>query len=285
MGVVFEAPVLTFFLARLGLVNAVLLVRKSRHAVVVTALLAALITPSGDVATMIVFALPMLGLYLFATQLMVPFTHIYATEHALIGVLNADSLHHMAISASIQRFGVPALGADGLVPVHYHYGSHIWFAALASLGHTSPASSYPIGMALVATPWLLLCFFLASVCSLKNPARASVHLMLAIVALVSLDQLGWRTYYWSESFTFGLAVLLASVPLYLDFIEAPRREPRAEAARLVAMFVMVFIGAAMKISVGFLMGVGFGFLVLRCYAVSVRTLAIGAGFAVLVQSP
>jgi sec-independent protein translocase protein TatC len=63
MGLVFEAPVLSFFLARIGILRAATLVRYARHAVVGIAILAALITPSGDIPSMVTFALPMLGLY------------------------------------------------------------------------------------------------------------------------------------------------------------------------------------------------------------------------------
>src|SRR6185369_4747700 len=64
MGLVFEAPVVAGLLARLGLLSAGFLLRKLRHAIVIIAILAAFITPSGDIPTMLVFAFPMLALYL-----------------------------------------------------------------------------------------------------------------------------------------------------------------------------------------------------------------------------
>ena len=64
MGLVFEAPVLAALLARMGLLTSGFLVRKLRHAVVIIAILAAFITPSGDIPTMLVFAAPMTVLYL-----------------------------------------------------------------------------------------------------------------------------------------------------------------------------------------------------------------------------
>jgi sec-independent protein translocase protein TatC len=64
MGLVFEAPVLSAFLARLGLVSAGWLLRYWKHAMVGIAILAAFITPSGDIPTMVVFAVPMVLLYL-----------------------------------------------------------------------------------------------------------------------------------------------------------------------------------------------------------------------------
>ena len=64
MGLVFELPVVIFFLARIGLVTPQFLWRHLRHAVVLIAILAAVITPSGDMLTMSVFGGPMVLLYL-----------------------------------------------------------------------------------------------------------------------------------------------------------------------------------------------------------------------------
>ena len=64
MGAVFELPILIFFLSRLGLVTPRFLMRHFRVAVLVIAVLAAVITPTGDVLTMSVFAVPMVLLYL-----------------------------------------------------------------------------------------------------------------------------------------------------------------------------------------------------------------------------
>ena len=63
MGLVFEAPVLTALLARMGVVSSRFLVSKVRHSIVIIFILAAFITPSGDIPTMLVFALPMHVLY------------------------------------------------------------------------------------------------------------------------------------------------------------------------------------------------------------------------------
>ena len=64
MALVFELPIVLFFLARIGLVTPQFLWRHLRHAVVLIAILAAVITPSGDMLTMTVFAGPMILLYL-----------------------------------------------------------------------------------------------------------------------------------------------------------------------------------------------------------------------------
>lgn len=63
LGLVFEMPMLIFFLARLGLVTGRQLIRWFRWAVLGIFVTAAIITPTPDVATQTVFAVPMIALY------------------------------------------------------------------------------------------------------------------------------------------------------------------------------------------------------------------------------
>jgi len=64
LGLVFEMPMLIFFLARLGIVSARQLIGWFRWAVLLIFVVAAVITPTPDVATQTVFAVPMILLYL-----------------------------------------------------------------------------------------------------------------------------------------------------------------------------------------------------------------------------
>jgi sec-independent protein translocase protein TatC len=64
MGLVFELPVLIFFLTKIGVVTPGFLMRHFRSAVLIIAILAAVLTPTGDMLTMSVFAGPMIILYL-----------------------------------------------------------------------------------------------------------------------------------------------------------------------------------------------------------------------------
>lgn len=61
---VFEWPVVVFFLARLGILSARGMWSNLRYAVLAIFLVAAIITPTPDAATQTILALPMLGLYL-----------------------------------------------------------------------------------------------------------------------------------------------------------------------------------------------------------------------------
>jgi len=64
IGVVFELPVLVFLLAKLRLITARFLIKYFKYAVVLIFVLAAVITPTPDVITQSLFAVPMMFLYL-----------------------------------------------------------------------------------------------------------------------------------------------------------------------------------------------------------------------------
>lgn len=66
IAVVFELPVLTFLLAKFGIVSARFLVKYFKYAVVLIFILAAIITPTPDMITQSMFAIPMLVLYLLS---------------------------------------------------------------------------------------------------------------------------------------------------------------------------------------------------------------------------
>jgi sec-independent protein translocase protein TatC len=66
MGVVFQMPAVTYVLARIGLVTAGLLVRIWKTALIAILIAAALLSPTGDIANMLLFAAPMMVLYLIS---------------------------------------------------------------------------------------------------------------------------------------------------------------------------------------------------------------------------
>ena len=60
----FQLPVIIFVLARIGLVTPRLLMRHFKWAVLAAFIIAAIITPTPDMVTQSLLAIPMLGLYL-----------------------------------------------------------------------------------------------------------------------------------------------------------------------------------------------------------------------------
>jgi sec-independent protein translocase protein TatC len=63
MGIIFEMPLVSWLLSKLGLLRRGFFARYRRHAIVVLLILAALITPSGDPFTLSLVFIPLYGLY------------------------------------------------------------------------------------------------------------------------------------------------------------------------------------------------------------------------------
>lgn len=63
-GLVFETPIIIFFLARLGIVTPAFLLQKFKYAVVFSFIVAAVVTPTPDMVTQSALAIPMILLYL-----------------------------------------------------------------------------------------------------------------------------------------------------------------------------------------------------------------------------
>ena len=62
--IIFEIPIVIFFLSVMGITNARFLLKNLRYAVLIIFITAAIITPTPDIPTLMVFAAPMLLLYL-----------------------------------------------------------------------------------------------------------------------------------------------------------------------------------------------------------------------------
>jgi sec-independent protein translocase protein TatC len=75
LGLSFEAPLLAFFLAKLGWLKPSFFRNRWRHAILICTILAAVITPTPDVYNMTLMMMPLLGLYF------VSFLVVYAVGH------------------------------------------------------------------------------------------------------------------------------------------------------------------------------------------------------------
>ena len=66
MAIVFQIPTVVYFAARMGVVTARFLWRNIKYAILITFIVAAVATPSTDPWNQVVFAVPMIGLYLIS---------------------------------------------------------------------------------------------------------------------------------------------------------------------------------------------------------------------------
>jgi sec-independent protein translocase protein TatC len=63
MGIIFQMPAITYVLARIGIVSAGLLIKSWKVSLIVILIISAVISPTGDIPNMMLFATPMVGLY------------------------------------------------------------------------------------------------------------------------------------------------------------------------------------------------------------------------------
>lgn len=63
MGIIFEIPVICWIMGRLGVINATIMRRFRRHVIVALLIIAAIITPTSDVFTLMLVSMPMWLLY------------------------------------------------------------------------------------------------------------------------------------------------------------------------------------------------------------------------------
>ena len=66
MGLVFQMPTVIYFMAKMRLVSAGFLLRHFKYAFLIIFIVAAVITPTGDMITQTIFAAPMVGLYVLS---------------------------------------------------------------------------------------------------------------------------------------------------------------------------------------------------------------------------
>jgi len=66
LGVIFEMPILVFFLALMGIVSAGWMWRNIRYSILAIFIVAAIVTPTPDIPSMCIFAAPMVALYILS---------------------------------------------------------------------------------------------------------------------------------------------------------------------------------------------------------------------------
>ena len=66
MGIIFQMPAITYVLARIGIVSAGFLIKSWKVAIIVILIVAAVVSPTGDIPNMMLFAAPMIFLYIIS---------------------------------------------------------------------------------------------------------------------------------------------------------------------------------------------------------------------------
>jgi hypothetical protein len=217
------------------------------------------------------------SVYIFIGTNNLGYAGLYTPEQNMVGLLNNDTRFHTAIAYMIQNFGIASLGVDGVLPLNYHMGTHFWFAAMGLLCGSQPPWTYGAVVA-IAAPLLLIISLILSAISIDGGRKpGNNYLLVGLLAIFVSDCLtDGRSYYISESYTFGLIGLLLSLPLISVLCKADKFTV-GTTAKIILAILLIPVLMSLKISVGILWCVGFGWIVLRLYGFSLATVAIGVG--------
>jgi sec-independent protein translocase protein TatC len=85
LGIIFELPVLIFFLALFNIVTPQFLWKNLRYAILIIAVVAAIVTPTPDATTMLVFMAPMVALYFLGIGVAAVVVRRKAKAAAIVG--------------------------------------------------------------------------------------------------------------------------------------------------------------------------------------------------------
>lgn len=214
--------------------------------------------------------------YLFIFVNNLGYVGVYTPEQGLLGLLNHDTRFHTAVTFLIQNFGTPSLGVDGMLPLKYHVGSHVWFAAFGLLAGVDPLWSYGVGVLLLTVPGLLAALIFSGLAIDLAVKPAAHYLGMGLALLLLSDVIGWNSYYISETYTFGLIGMLFSLPLLMALTkrDCPITWSRIGFALAVLLIPLLM---SLKISVGVLWGVGVGWVALRRFGIRFPAVLAGVG--------
>ncbi|OAF01245.1 hypothetical protein AYJ54_29665 [Bradyrhizobium centrolobii] len=208
---------------------------------------------------------------------------VLSPEQAIVGVQNLDTLFHAAIANMLVNYGTVSMGMDGLVPVTYHFLSHIWLGCLGRWLGSGTYQAYFIGAQVVAIPLLFFSLFLAAYLLRPRGERLRSGALLALAPLFLLfctEMWNTSSYLFSESYFLAAIIFLLSLPLFAEISTTASRRRLCIQAGCVA--VVGLLMEMSKVSVGVVFLPAAGYLLLRQLALKARTLLmLGAAALVL----
>jgi hypothetical protein len=196
---------------------------------------------------------PLAALHVFPVDSL---NYVLAAETAPLGLLDNATYFQTTVSQMIQSHGVPSVGADGLRLLHYHFGSHLWFAGIGLATGAMPLYVYAYAQLAILLPALYLGVLLAAGALMRCDFDRVSLTAIGIALLAGFDAFISRTHINSESFTFSLAAALLVLPLIFGLHEAPagtRAQARGVAGLWIAALLAVALITALKVSTGYVL--------------------------------
>jgi len=184
-------------------------------------------------------------------------------EKIVMGTGFIDTLNHAAITNIFSNHLASSTGVDGILHYSYHWGSHAIFGGLKNLLGIDSISFYNVGYPSIFVV-LLFKSMLGLVLRLNkyllsNKLETNVVLVFMIF-LFSTNLLTTRVFFWLESTTMANIMIM----LYLGILLMYLRDKKDVGTHFLLFSFLVFlIISTIKISHGFVIISGMGYLILR----------------------
>jgi len=198
--------------------------------------------------------------------------------------VNIDALFHSAVSQMIKTYDISTTGLNGTPSLHYHFGSHWFFAQLSKLLNLNALTFYQVGYPIIFLP-LFFNSLMLFVTELKSGFGLSVKkwdvavdyiywfiLVAAFVCILPMpfsDIFELRGLYISCE-SYGVALMLSFITgaLLINVFHEHRHGDNADFKNkaifyFVILPLMIGVIAFTKVSVGAMMIVLLGYLFIR----------------------
>ena len=205
-----------------------------------------------------------------------PFVASILNEHATLGELYSDTLFHASIVSMIKSHSTISTGLDGLAPLSYHVGAHIWFAALASMTSAETITTIMVGELVVMIPASLTILTLSLILTMQRlPHSPAAYVSCVIALLIARDlSCGWVGAYASITFVTASVFMAAAAPHLFDLANDIERNRRLNPEAIVAIIALSCLALYTKLHVGVALIVMVTTLVLLAQKSSLRLIAI-----------
>lgn len=228
---------------------------------------------------------------------------LFYENFILDGKVHHDSLNSAAFVNMLRTYHVATIGADGLVPVPYHWGTFWLFAQLSNLIDAHVLDFYQLGYTVTMIPFFFggTLAFAVAMRNRRTPSGGGGDLRddfrfwfiflaacIGIIPISGLDAMGVWTSNFLISESYNVAVpcfllMLATVVAYYD-ARSPRDGAAAGKGRSISDALFVVVGIPLGIAaLGYLkisfMALAFGLAVYALFRLGLyrRTLYAAAG--------
>jgi hypothetical protein len=207
--------------------------------------------------------------------------NIFGPEFAKLGWFTSSAYFHAAIAHLAESHQVISSGLDGFFPQKYHFGSHIWFGALAKAGYATPLLSYPSGYLIIVMPALLLSAGLLIIWSVEK-GGGWVRVLLFAAILAVFERLSFPAFLVSESYAISLFALVFCFPLVSVLAKTTHQRWHYYLSWPAALLILVLLTIT-KVSTGIVWAGIVCYWALRIYRFSIHSLILLVGVGVLLH--